>query len=107
MDLGKRSGTSYSPTVDNGDGRCRFSGAMFTQSCLATSATSTSFVTGNRISRGSSFDARALAFLTSINLRKTSLALSRRSAAASYSFIRSSFDSLTTVTSSCFSSSVG
>lgn len=36
MDLGMRSGTSYSPTVAIGDGKWRFWGSIFTDSCLAT-----------------------------------------------------------------------
>lgn len=36
IDLGKRSGNSNSPKVVKGEGRCRFSGAIRTQSCLST-----------------------------------------------------------------------
>lgn len=35
MDLGRRSGTSNSPKAAKGVGRCKFSGSMRTESCLA------------------------------------------------------------------------
>lgn len=79
MFCGNRRGNSNSPSDAKGECRCRFSGWMLMLSCLATSETISSFVTGVRSS-----------FPVEMNLLNTKSALSSRFAAVWYCFILSS-----------------